>query len=922
LLTRSYLLRETTYTCHLNRRQRHFLRYSECRGIPNSLGSMAEPLDRGEEPLLVFVSSQINDELMPWRRSARQTIIESGMTPWIFENTPASDQSAERTYLSAVANCDVFIWIFAGLTSEAIAEEVNLAQKLKKKLLVFRITSEGSPTDPDELFNLVRKNEKTRDVSFIGDFPKIIRASFLDLTARAVRGGASTKPPLMAAFDSLTNYSIGRCYARFCGVGLDDATALRLARDSTVGSHQTLIARSGLTVVSDQLGAGKSLAGERAHQAAILRGQDDGPIPVWLRAQEVIEGLSKAVLLLTQDFGEVETQGAHIVVDGVDEAEIDVAELLFQARVLTVAWPNTTIILTSRPSPAFNSQSENFLLPELSNEEAVRLITLAGGQIGGLYEFSTAVQEAVRRPLFALLLGRSLRDHSRNVTRQELVAHMIDHALKGAADSEVARDALRKLAITTTDRRGPIPLADVFDVTAISRTGLAEIDDRSVKFGLAIVEQWFAAEAVQLSLISVEEVAKDRRRLLRWRYALAIAVAISSNDEITSILCALVGAGSGLLAWIIDESIASGLGNAIAALPSSLEAGDQLRKSTLQVASALGPLAQYGTPIGTDGRLPALGIAVNGDEITISWWEGFRPLEEEVVELAGIEDGGWSTTRWSRNSGQSGWAWRYALGETQKTLKSTIAKRKLPVPPMLQNEWDWFMANSLLNRSATRSDPISTKDLKDLVANFDKIMSPTDRLGLGSTNFIVQLEVIHQLMTRLPDAVVMNSPWPGPNRAASSWVGGDYSPERLGERLIAVFTAAIAGYEWLATEIATPVSRFLPTHIKQPAVVRISLLREGSVASIGKPPLMSWWMESLPEGQTGFVDVTIGDDLQTHDKTGERWRQYQRIRPDTSDFTGLSTHTSVIDLFGDTPATDLMYGWLAEDLIELRWMRR
>jgi hypothetical protein len=85
---------------------------------------------------------------------------------------------------------------------------------------------------------------------------------------------------------------------------------------------------------------------------------------------------------------------------------------------------------------------------------------------------------------------------------------------------------------------------------------------------------------------------------------------------------------------------------------------------------------------------------------------------------------------------------------------------------------------------------------------------------------------------------------------------------------------------------------------------------------------MSWWMESLPEGQTGFVDVTIGDDLQTHDKTGERWRQYQRIRPDTSDFTGLSTHTSVIDLFGDTPATDLMYGWLAEDLIELRWMRR
>ena len=57
----------------------------------------------GESPLVVFVSSVIDDEMVPAREEARETLAAYPyIQPWLFEYVPGSSENVREGYLRRI----------------------------------------------------------------------------------------------------------------------------------------------------------------------------------------------------------------------------------------------------------------------------------------------------------------------------------------------------------------------------------------------------------------------------------------------------------------------------------------------------------------------------------------------------------------------------------------------------------------------------------------------------------------------------------------------------------------------------------------------------------------------------------------------------------------------------------------------------
>lgn len=90
-----------------------------------------------EQPILVFVSSTMND-LSEERRAIHNAIGQIAITkPWLFEFTPASSDNIEDSYLNKVRECDIFILIIGETISQPVIREFELAKEIGKPCLIF-----------------------------------------------------------------------------------------------------------------------------------------------------------------------------------------------------------------------------------------------------------------------------------------------------------------------------------------------------------------------------------------------------------------------------------------------------------------------------------------------------------------------------------------------------------------------------------------------------------------------------------------------------------------------------------------------------------------------------------------------------------------------------------------------------------------
>jgi hypothetical protein len=882
--------------------------------------------------LVAFVSGVMEGDVLTARKDAVDALsAASFLAPWAFEYTPASSDPVDDTYLRKVREADVVLWLVASRTTEPVGREIREALAHGIPLIVIRIESDGEDAATAALVNEVGLRAKWVRVP-LHEVRAAVALSMADEIVRAWRD----KPGRgrAAVLDHRGRLSRARCIQRWRAAGLTRAEALMLADDAAIGRPPDLVrptAEQPLRVISADVGSGKSLCGERILQEAIASALEDSdaPIPVWLAAREVRDLLTE-IESAAIGVGDLRRQGAIVVIDGADESTATAAGVVLnQARVAVETWPHTRIVITSRPLAPLESAEERVSLPLLDETGALSLVERISGARHVGYNWPASVRDAVRRPLFAILLGIWLRTKPGTSPRStgEMLRWVLERALPDRDPAHVR--LLRRLARLATDAGDvPIRVGDVADreeLATLRESGLVAEHDGFVSLGLPILTQWFAAQSLATGEVTVGELIGNRSRLDLWRYALVMAVGDLNTNKVTELLDPLVRADPGFASEVLHEGLQS-YGSTRTALPNPLEIGGAIRAATAAWLAGLGPVAPLLSFSRSDGTPVALGVALRGDFLEVMW----RPdddLGADVVELPERADPfdfgpGWGPGRGSSPGREAAWPWRWALDDVAADLGRRIDDRRLPVDrgPLFEEE-AWSEALALLGWGSLVPGPVALDELEKRLH-----VIPEEAL-FGTYRRLYELRAIRRrvLELRVRGEVELLPPWPAPDKPMrGGWIWDGYSRERLLERTRAVCAGALESYTQLVDQWLPTLATRLTTYVTLPARFAATLHYNVDALGMEGAPMLDWHFEALPLSEQRTVEIELAEVGAAHapiagDPALDRAEAQLRMhRPLARGWIYASTHRQALDVFGATPATDVAYELLKRDLQRLK----
>ena len=122
-------------------------------------------------------------------------------------------------------------------------------------------------------------------------------------------------------------------------------------------------------------GSGKTLAVERLFQRAVSRALDQSsqPFPLFVSARDLQEPLVAYIDRMSRDCFRPSVQDVAVIIDGLDEVGVTEAnKLLDDIAIFSDAYPDGTIIVTSRPLPGLKGDvGQRLTMPTLDEQNAL-----------------------------------------------------------------------------------------------------------------------------------------------------------------------------------------------------------------------------------------------------------------------------------------------------------------------------------------------------------------------------------------------------------------------------------------------------------------------------------------------------------------------------------------------------------------------
>ncbi|MBD2084149.1 NACHT domain-containing protein [Coleofasciculus sp. FACHB-542] len=690
-----------------------------------------------------------------------------------------------------------------------------------------------------------------------------------------------------------------------------------------------------LIVLIGEFGAGKSLLAERLFQRLIKQAEEssNAPVPVYLKAKKLTSSLQEAVEAEIRKLpGASIAQGVAVIIDGADELGSDLAvQLCDEACVLVNAWLKTTVVITSRPIPTLVESEEAVQVPLLSDEEAYALVERFSGQQITAYvalRWSQSVHDAIHRPLFAVLLGIYLRDRDMIAPSSvgELLSNLVERSLQQArASNPNVEQLLQHLAALSTDRsKGLVTKTEVAsrsELQILLDSGLVVEDAGTISFSLPILTQWFAAQSLAAGIPDPNDLTNDSERLERWRYPIAIFVGSFDHDRVSKLLVPLAEKHPAFAAEIVNEELARRIWNGIqnVSLPSSSECGQRIQTAMQAWVRGIDPLFKLISPVRDDGTLPPIGIHIDEERLTTSWYCGSDDLAD-VVKLQFSQFGassGWPTIRGGKPSPKSAWAWEWTLNELVYSLSKLLQNRELPINDgLLLREAVWQTALTVTRRGKFNYTPISLIEIEECLAKLPLNIFPSGVTNRRRTLYLNQLmaEINH---LREAGKVELRSPLPEPDLGLrDGWIGKSYTQQQLLARAKAVYSGAIEGYKQLVDTWFPKLAPQLKTAVMLPVRFVGVIVQQGDFG-------IHWHFEVLPHGSQSIVELSVGERDISIDYIHLRSaldEQLHSLRPEAATWIGYTMSWSNLDVFNPNSATELAYSWLWHDLERVSWV--
>lgn len=883
-----------------------------------------------EPPLQVFVSSVMGDPLLDTARGLAKQAIGAApfLHPWLFEFTPASSEGPRTTYLKRVANADLVIWLVGAETSRPVEDEIATALDNKVPLLVFKLPVQERTDGTEALLDRVAQHCKWVTVDDLASLGQIIRLTLQDEIVRAVRRRTATSPSRLPYLETVGRQSRGRCIARWQGAGIPSASATDFADDPDLGVPSQLVAdRRGLVLLVGPMGSGKSLTAERLLQRAITNALDDdaAPLPVYVEAGQIQDGLEGTISEVAGPLSWNHDRGVWLVVDGLESLGSERAvEVIEQARAYCHTFAATTICVTSRPIPTMARFEECIQLTPLSVEESLELINLVGDTQLSTYsisEWPESLREAVKRPLFAILAGSFIRAVGRppsNVV--SLIDEVINTALGRPGHQDDGLDALPTLAAKSIEHGvGPIHAAEAGLTPdtrfALARAGLIVDSGRALQFSIPLFAQWFAAQwLLEGNRAPIEEL----RDAEAWSTSLSIAIGKGSFDGTYDQMDELVTRYPGLAGEVIDDALSRwGDERDISEVqPSKRELG---RVPTTMVSwiTGLGDLGRLIGPLTRQGLCP-FAAQMYGSRLSTSWYFGEDEVGSEVPPEAFQGQWPWGLVLSSPVGSGSNWPWRWSLETLKLSLANIMSTRSLPTSgTFIEKEAAWRTALELIGRGSLYSEPI------DLQLLDEEVLERAEAAELNAVRRrrlrIPELRrVVGQLQAS--GAQTMDPPLPGPDlRHSGGWVWSPYSEQRLRERTIAVYEAALHAFTEIVDQWFSNLRHVMPRALMMPVSMRGRLTMPNNKGGMG--PVLNYYWEPIDDSQASVVDLTADvPSVVGGDPPESIFTAIRRFRPEFAHRLSPSGALTVLDIFDADPVTRLVYQWLWEDLSSAGWL--
>ena len=687
-------------------------------------------------------------------------------------------------------------WIAETLVDVALDSEAPPVDELRQRYERLGFDSEALPVGFERAMNVFAFELATRlreDARSGGPLRGKVAIADIEAMRGMLEELVEARGASGPSVDELWRESRARCAERWRRLGLSRDEAFELADDLLVGApspRARMALRRPLTIVTGEIGAGKSLLLDRLFQRAVVRLREDPetPLPAFVEARDVEGRLQDAVVRKTSFLGNPREQGAAVFLDGTEEAGRAAAvRLLREARILAETWPNTVVVIAGRPLPDFVGQEETLSVPELDAGEQEGLIErISGREVAPnlAYYWPRSIKEAIKRPLFATLLALDLKtqDISNPRSTGELLSGLVERVFDRAGET-VDTGVLMRLATACVDRGGPVRATDVAATAEIARlrqTGLVLERAGAASISLQILTEWFAAQALENELVDPRQLASEFARLERWRYPLAIAVATFGYARVQEILSPIAVSAPGFASQVVSQALAYSTIRQEAPPTPPSHFAEQMRDTMASWVAGIGKMASLIAPVREDGSLETLGLGIYRGEVhDYSWYSGQESLGNWVSLYDYLPDGNpnpeWRRVRAVGPQRQAAWVWRYTLEDLRTQLTERLKKRRLPISGgLLLREAAWEAAR-MLDRSfgghrRPEREPIPLENLDhclEIVSGYQDGQTGEVHIGdLSGRARTYELRYVKSEMRRLRTAGVteMTPPWPTADR--------------------------------------------------------------------------------------------------------------------------------------------------------------
>lgn len=727
--------------------------------------------------------------------------------------------------------------------------------------------------------------------------------------------------------------SRARCIERWQGAGVSADVAALFADDQSVGLVDGDLRPSAnrpMVILVGEFGIGKSLTCERLYQQALAIAAADptAPVPVYV---ERFPGKLPSVgelRSLAASIGDIDETGIALFLERSDEGgqEHAVDCLAFGRRVIAT-WPKrSTVVMPSRPLPQISDAPEAITLPLMPPAEAARLVSRVSDMPfdeNRLWTWAGTFHDALRRPLFAILVGLYLRTNRTELgypSIGELISEVVLQALRRwRIDGAGATQRLQRLAVATIDRGGePVHysvIGSLLEVDALHRTGLVLRRGELIGFAVPIVAQWFAAQALTGGQVDIANIVSDRLRASAWRYPLSVLAASAPEEAVHQVMRVLASKDPALAAVVIKD----GVGDAFRTRAGSARGAGAIGTEHFQDAwdswsTGLGPLRQAAGAVDWTGANYTLSARQDDAGLIVEWFSTGQ--DGTRAQLA-------SQTLYGANENSTPASpWQRTHNILKSNLRDSLRKLRLPIDDddPLGVEAVWAGSLALTQQGSLHRGPLRLSDIAEALEKIPMRSGVVHSYDRGE----VPVSLIAGAVERLTASgtTEMHAPWPTANIAGRSggWVWSPYTDEQLLARTRAVYGLAIAGYLFLVERWFSNFADRLGHAIILPARFVATLDVPAKSNQDHKYPGLHYRFEPLPIGNVSRVEITLAAGKTRAADFHEYWSTIQKMRADSGKWISSGSGSTLLEVFSACPATKLAFRWLEDDLRDVHWV--